>query len=150
MHIQKRELRKARITIKRTTTERKIQKEQLKMRQLEQVRGPYLKKDKENQDTIALIIDQGTVEMSQLEETQETTQDTQETTQETTQEIDTDKEDTLKEAQAEKEEDTMKKTETGRPAMITKGDTEKVARSPQVMGDLLQATPWPGPSPWNA
>ena len=56
---------------------------------------------------------------------------------EITQERGTGTEDTQREATAEKEERTLTWTGIGRPAMATKGDIERVARNPQVMGDLL-------------
>ena len=97
---------------------------------LELAGGPYLRKDREKQGTIAQITDHDTEGKSHPE-------DPQETTLETTLEIDTDTEDTQTEVIAEKEEEIMKKTGTGRPAMAIKGDIERVARSPQVMGGLL-------------
>ena len=48
----------------------------------------------------------------------------------TIQEIGTGTEDILIGAVAEKEEEILRKTGIGRPAMATKGDTERVARSP--------------------
>ena len=48
----------------------------------------------------------------------------------TIQEIGTGTEDTLIGAAVEKEEEILRKTGIGSPAMATKGDTERVARSP--------------------
>ena len=106
----------------------------LKILELELAGGPYHMIDKENLDITAQKIDHAKEEMNHLEDTQETTQ---EITQETTQETDIDTEDILIEVTAEKVEEIMRKTGTGRPAMATKGNIERVARSPQVMGGLL-------------
>ena len=67
-------------------------------------------------------IDQDIEEMIQLEEPQETNQ-------ETCPETDIDIEDTLIEAAVQKEEGNMMMTGIGRPAMA-RVDTERVARSP--------------------
>ena len=78
----------------------------------------------ETMTTITQKIDHATriEEMTHLEDTTMTT--------ETTQEIDTEIEDILTEVIAEKEKGTMRWTWIGRPAMATKGDIERVARSP--------------------
>ena len=95
----------------------------LRIPDLELAGGLYPKKDKERQCTIAQTIDQDIEGKNHQEEPQETTL-------ETSLETDIDIEDIQIEVAAEKEEEIMMKIGTGRPAMATKADTERVARSP--------------------